>query len=90
MYEEDLALSNLQWLIWHKTEPKPNKIFLQDNERGKGSYKWRLCLIYGQVTLKTAVPDTQLKLSYEDPIEQVFLSNTNRSICTQMAASISI
>ena len=22
MYKEDLALNNLQWLIWHKTQPK--------------------------------------------------------------------
>ena len=21
MYKEDLALNNLQWLIWHKTQP---------------------------------------------------------------------
>ena len=25
MYEEDLALNNLQWLICHKTQPKQTK-----------------------------------------------------------------
>ena len=26
MYKEDLALNNLQWLIWHKTKPDPTNI----------------------------------------------------------------
>ena len=28
MYKEDLALNNLQWLIYHKTQPKPNPTYL--------------------------------------------------------------
>ena len=28
MYKIDLALNNLQWLICHKTQPKPNHIYL--------------------------------------------------------------
>ena len=24
MYKENLALNNLQWLVCHKTKPKPN------------------------------------------------------------------
>ena len=27
MYEEDLALNNLQWLIYHKTQPNKSYIF---------------------------------------------------------------
>ena len=26
MYKENLALNNLQWLICHKTKPKPNYV----------------------------------------------------------------
>ena len=28
MYKKDLALNNLQWLICHKTQLKPNHIYL--------------------------------------------------------------
>ena len=28
MYKSDLALNNLQWLICHKIQPKPNPIYL--------------------------------------------------------------
>ena len=31
MYKKDLALNNLQWLIWHKT--KPNHIYLINTYR---------------------------------------------------------
>ena len=27
MYKEDFALNNLQWLICHKTQTKPNPIY---------------------------------------------------------------
>ena len=27
MYKNDLALNNLQWLIWHKTQPEKLYIF---------------------------------------------------------------
>ena len=28
MYKKDLAINSLQWLICHKTQPKPNPIYL--------------------------------------------------------------
>ena len=29
MYEEDLALNNLQWLISHKTKPNKNQLLFR-------------------------------------------------------------
>ena len=31
MYEEDLALNNLQWLIWHKTQPNNQQIMYNED-----------------------------------------------------------
>ena len=30
MYKEDLALNNLQWLIYHKTKPNQTKSYVFD------------------------------------------------------------
>ena len=46
MNKEDLALNNLQWLICHKTKPKPNLIYLiymNKEDLGLNNLEW---LIY--------------------------------------------
>ena len=44
MYKEDLALNNLQWLIWHKT--KPNHIYLiymYKEDLALNNQQWLIC-----------------------------------------------
>ena len=46
MYKEDLALNNLQWLICHKTQPKPNHIYLiymYKEDLALNNLQWLIC-----------------------------------------------
>ena len=46
MYKEDLALNNLQWLIFHKTQTKPNPIYLiymYKEDLALNNLKWLIC-----------------------------------------------
>ena len=46
MYEEDLALNSLQGLICHKTQPKPNHIYLihmYEEDLALNNLQWLIC-----------------------------------------------
>ena len=46
MYIKDLALNNLQWLICHKTQTKPNHIYLiymYIKDLGLNNLQWLIC-----------------------------------------------
>ena len=46
MYKEDLELNNLQWLICHKTQTKPNYIYLiyiHKEDLALNNYQWLMC-----------------------------------------------
>ena len=47
MYKEDLALSNLQWLICLKTQPNPTKsfiyIYIYKDDLAGSNLQWLIC-----------------------------------------------
>ncbi len=44
MYKEDLALNNLQWLIYHKTKPNPiGLIYRYKNDLAFDDIQWLIC-----------------------------------------------
>ena len=46
MYKENLALNNLQWLICHKTQPKPNPLYLiymYKENLALNNLQWLIC-----------------------------------------------
>ena len=46
MYKKDSALNNLQWLICHKTKPKPNHIYLvymYKKDLALNNIQWLIC-----------------------------------------------
>ena len=44
MYKEDLALNNLQWLIFQKTKPNPTYlIYLYKEDLALNNVKWLIC-----------------------------------------------
>ena len=46
MYKEDLALINLEWLIYHKNQPKPNPIYLiymYKEDLALNNLQWLIC-----------------------------------------------
>ena len=46
MYKEDLALNNQQWLICHKTQTKPNPIYLiymYKEDLALNNLQWVIC-----------------------------------------------
>ncbi len=49
MYEEDLALNNLQWLICHKTKPNQTKanhiylIYMYKEDLALNNLQWLIC-----------------------------------------------
>ena len=46
MYKEDLALNNLQWLIRHKNQSKPNPIYLvymYEQDLAFNNLQWLKC-----------------------------------------------
>ena len=46
MNKEDFALNNLQWLICHKTQPKPNQIyliFMYEEDLALNNLHWLIC-----------------------------------------------
>ena len=46
MYKEDLVLNNLEWLICHKTQPKPNHIYLiymYEEDLALNNQQWLIC-----------------------------------------------
>ena len=44
MYKEDLALNNLQWLIYHKTEPNHiYLIYMYKEDLALNNLQWLIC-----------------------------------------------
>ena len=46
MYNKDLALNNLQWLIYHKTKPNQTKsylIFMYKEDLALNNLQWLIC-----------------------------------------------
>ena len=46
MYREGLALNNLKWLIWHKTNTKPNPIYfiyMYKEDLALNNQQWFIC-----------------------------------------------
>ena len=45
MYEEDLALNNLQWLICHKTQPNQiiYLIYMYEEDLALNNLQWLIC-----------------------------------------------
>ena len=44
MYKEDLALNNLEWLIWYKTKPNQNNVNIRKEEKhiaDKENHSWK-------------------------------------------------
>ena len=42
MYKEDLALNNLQWLIYHKTQPN-QIIYMYKEDLALNNLQWLMC-----------------------------------------------
>ena len=43
MYEEDLALNNLQWLICHKTQPNQIIYLMYKEDLALNNLQWLIC-----------------------------------------------
>ena len=49
MYKKGLALNNLQWLIWYKTQPNPTQpnhiylIYMYKEDLALNNLQWLIC-----------------------------------------------